>query len=73
MSPPRVNSGTAKQKDRPKAAFRSHEGIAYVAFSAIAFFRRYAIKPMPAKPRIIIAQVDGSGTAPTLLTSNCVR
>ena len=26
-------------------------------------FRRYAIKPMPAKPRIIIAHVEGSGTA----------
>ena len=24
------------------------------------------MKPMPAKPRIIIAHVDGSGTAPTL-------
>jgi hypothetical protein len=30
-----------------------------VAFAAIAFFRRYAMKPMPAKPRIIIAQVAG--------------
>jgi hypothetical protein len=28
--------------------------------------RRYAMNPMPAKPRIIIAQVEGSGTAPTL-------
>jgi len=27
--------------------------------------RRYAIKPMPAKPRIIIAQVEGSGMLPT--------
>ena len=26
-------------------------------------FRRYAVKPMLAKPRIIIAQVEGSGTA----------
>jgi hypothetical protein len=25
-------------------------------------FRRHAMKPMPAKPRIIIAHVDGSGT-----------
>jgi hypothetical protein len=29
-------------------------------------FRRYAMKPTPAKPRIIIAHVEGSGTAPTL-------
>jgi hypothetical protein len=28
-------------------------------------FRRYAMKPMPAKPRIIIAHVEGSGTADT--------
>jgi hypothetical protein len=26
-------------------------------------FRRYAMKPIPAKPRIITAQVEGSGTA----------
>jgi hypothetical protein len=29
-------------------------------------FRRYAIKPSPQKPRIIIAHVEGSGTAATL-------
>jgi hypothetical protein len=28
-----------------------------------ALFRRYAMKPMPQKPRIIMAQVEGSGTA----------
>ena len=28
-------------------------------------FRRYATKPTPAKPRIIMAQVAGSGTAAT--------
>jgi hypothetical protein len=27
-------------------------------------FRRYAMKPRPANPRIIIAHVEGSGTAP---------
>jgi hypothetical protein len=26
-------------------------------------FRRYVMKPMPAKPRIIMAHVEGSGTA----------
>jgi hypothetical protein len=26
-------------------------------------FRRYAMKPIPAKPRSSIAHVDGSGTA----------
>lgn len=37
--------------------------------------RRYARKPTPAKPRIIIAQVVGSGTAVTAVTpdsSNCL-
>jgi hypothetical protein len=33
------------------------------AFSAGLGFRRYAMKPMPAKPRSIIAHVEGSGTA----------
>jgi len=27
--------------------------------------RRYAMKPIPKKPRIVIAQVEGSGTAAT--------
>ena len=35
------------------------------AIDAALFFRRYAVKPMPAKPRIIIAHVEGSGTALT--------
>jgi hypothetical protein len=30
--------------------------------SKTRYRRRYAIKPMPAKPRIIIAQVEDSGT-----------
>jgi hypothetical protein len=34
-------------------------------------FRRYAMKPMPAKPRIIIAHVEGSGTAGA--TSGAIR
>ena len=29
------------------------------------FLLRYAMKPTPRKPRSIIAQVEGSGTAPT--------
>jgi hypothetical protein len=37
-----------------------------VALKADPFcFRRYAMKQRPQKPRIIIAQVDGSGTAAT--------
>ena len=33
------------------------------AINADFDLRRYAMKPTPAKPRIIIAQVEGSGTA----------
>jgi hypothetical protein len=36
---------------------RSHAGLE---------LRRQAMKPMPAKPRSIIAQVDGSGTPPAI-------
>ena len=38
----------------------------HVAIKAGVPLRRYAMKPMPAKPRIIIAHVEGSGTGPTL-------
>jgi hypothetical protein len=38
--------------------------------NAVLFFR-YAMKPTPKKPRIIIAQVEGSGTA--ALRDNCLR
>src|SRR6267142_16562 len=51
----RVKSGTPNKKTarrRPSEVMR----WSYVAFSAIAFFRRYAMKPMPAKQRIITAQ-----------------
>ncbi len=34
-----------------------------VAINAGFDFRRYAVKPTPAKPRIIMAHVEGSGTA----------
>jgi hypothetical protein len=36
--------------------------VAYAAFSAILFLRQYAMKLTPARPRIIIAQVESSGT-----------
>jgi hypothetical protein len=35
----------------------------HAAINAVFDFRRYAIKPTLAKPRIIIAHVEGSGTA----------
>ena len=37
----------------------------HTAINAGFDFRRYAMKPTPTKPRIIIAQVEGSGTALT--------
>jgi hypothetical protein len=41
----------------------------YAMLRAISFLRRYAMKPKPAKPRIIIAHVESSGTASTGLAS----
>ena len=54
----------AKRKSRPKAALNSNLMIEdQAAINAGFDFRRYAMTPMPAKPRIIIAHVEGSGTA----------
>lgn len=56
--------GFAQSKSRPQAAFNSILIVVdQAAINACFDFRRYAMKPMPAKPRIIIAQVEGSGTA----------
>jgi hypothetical protein len=58
-----------QRKSRPKAALNSNLLIVdQAAINARFDFRRYAIAPMPAKPRIIIAQVEGSGTAASRLT-----
>jgi len=38
--------------------------VRQVAINAGFDFRRYAMKPMLANPKSIIAQVDGSGTLP---------
>jgi hypothetical protein len=55
-----------QRKSRPKAALNSNLMIAdHATINAGFAFRRYVMKPMPAKPRIIIAQVDGSGTEET--------
>ena len=37
--------------------------VDHAAINAGFDFRRQAMKPMPAKPKIIIAHVEGSGTA----------
>jgi hypothetical protein len=54
-----------KQKDRPKAvSLYPNRAGDQATLSADPFcLRRYAMKPTPAKPRIIIAHVEGSGTA----------
>jgi hypothetical protein len=41
----------------------------HAAINAGLFFRRYAMKPMPAKPRSSIAHVEASGTALNTVTS----
>ncbi|MEO8831736.1 MAG: hypothetical protein ABI407_05650 [Bradyrhizobium sp.] len=43
---------------REGTGHRFHLASSYAAFNAILFFRRYAMKPTPAKPRIIIAHVS---------------
>ena len=63
----RYLTGRHKQKDRPRAAFCIPIGQGDQAtLSAVLFcFRRYAMKPRPKNPRIIMAQVEGSGTPVT--------
>lgn len=57
----------AARRERPRCdrqVTRNNQAIR----NAVPFsLRRYAMKPRPPKPRIIMAQVEGSGTAPTLL------
>src|SRR5258708_34131263 len=53
-------------KRPPEGGLSSSDRLWDQAMRSIAVLRRrYAMKPTPAKPRIIIAQVDGSGTAET--------
>jgi hypothetical protein len=55
---------SAKQKAARRRRLNSILLIADQATINAGFdFRRYAMKPMPAKPRSSIAQMDGSGTA----------
>jgi hypothetical protein len=65
------NVQVAQTKSRPKAALNLILMIGYQAAINAGFdFRRYAMKPMPAKPRSSIAHVEGSGTAePTVAIS----
>ena len=52
----------AKRKGCPKASF-TISSVSQAAINAGFDFRRYAMKPMPAKPRSSMAHVEGSGTA----------
>ena len=55
-----------KEKATRKAASNSNSMIDdHAAIKASFDFRRYAMNPTPAKPGIIMAQVEGSGTAAT--------
>lgn len=58
---------TAPKTNRPKAGSQSDPMIVdQAAINAGFDFRRYAMKPMPAKPRSSIAHVDSSGTSGAL-------
>src|SRR5258708_25690277 len=55
----------AKEKAARRRLSKFNLMIGYQAAINAGFdFRRYAMKPMPAKPRSIIAHVEGSGTPP---------
>jgi hypothetical protein len=56
--------GANKQKDHPEGGLSEALRDCYQAASIALLRRRYVIAPIPAKPRIIMAQVEGSGTAP---------
>ena len=67
---PEVPSSQAPKKKPPEGGLYILE-IAFDQAVRIANLRRrFAMKPTPAKPRSIIAQVEGSGTAPTAFTDN---
>jgi hypothetical protein len=57
------------RKSRPQAALNSILIMDQTNLNAGLDLRRYAMKAMPAKPRIIIAQVEGSGTASVMSAS----
>ena len=59
-------SAANQKKAAPKAALKfKPDDLDQAAINASFDFWRYAMKPTPAKPRIIMAQVEGSGTAAT--------
>jgi hypothetical protein len=59
----------AKQKTARRRSLYSRFGFDQTIRMVGLLFRRYAMKPTPKNPKIIIAQVEGSGTAVTV-TSN---
>jgi hypothetical protein len=64
-NPEVANTNRPKKKPPEGGSQFNPDDRNQTAINAGFNFRRYAMKPMPAKPRIIIAQVEGSGTAPT--------
>jgi hypothetical protein len=61
-----ASDAPTNKKDRPKAASLNPDGdVGQAKRNDGPLFRRYAIKPSPQKPRMIIAQVEGSGMAAT--------
>ena len=65
--PKSAKHGSCRAKKKPPEGGFSIQILMMdqAAINAGFDFRRYAMKPMPAKPRIIIAHVEGSGTAAT--------
>jgi len=62
------SSGSASPQTRAKRLLNSNSMIAdQAAINARFDLRRYVMKPTPAKPKISMAQVEGSGTSATVL------
>jgi hypothetical protein len=61
--------GAEKEKAARRRLLNSNLMIVdHAAINAGFDFRRYAMKPTPINPRIIIAHVEGSGTAADMVT-----
>jgi hypothetical protein len=75
MAPARKGSGSeSRPTKRPhgRRSLYSRCWFDQTSRSAGQFcFRRYAMKPTPQKPRIIMAQVDGSGMAEASVSVGC--
>jgi hypothetical protein len=74
LSLPISSAGLPDIRDAARSLY-SRIGLVQAAERAIVLLpeRRYVMKPTPAKPRSIIAQVENSGTAATFATVKSIK